>query len=493
MKNPLGNVKGFVGWLLVVLFFGISSVRAETIAATPVQGAPVTPTKWVCPYNGSVCTGTYTTALAAAAVECKYSNAGTTCVAARLSIVGTHTVSAGAMKWQYLSTTGTVQGQGAVSPVCPAGSTGDATNGGCKATSTTYTCPQNQNWTLSGQNCTRPDCSDTEERDANGLCQPKACPQGMINEGGTCLPDCASAAQTGTPVNVGTVTLGIGSTPPPYACLGGCQMVPSIAGMTGGGGFTGIPLTGTQSKTYYASGSFVANGQRCQTSSQSQTSPGGGLPSADPVPLDPGSAAAKCVGAGQGFGTVNGVVVCNGVQGTVTGVTGSSSTGSSSTTTTTNGPNGPVVTTVGDNTTSSTQTNCDGTDCTTTTTTTTTDPSTGDSKTATTSGTMTQAAYCATNPKAKQCAGTGDDPNGSDFELGTPTEEGAITSKAFGVSSITPVNLTTNDSCPADIPLPYGSISWEPICQVAWWFKPLILTFAWLSAIAIVVGGTKEA
>ena len=72
-----------------------------------------------------------------------------------------------------------------------------------------------------------------------------------------------------------------------------------------------------------------------------------------------------------------------------------------------------------------------------------------------------------------------------------PAEESLEKTK-IGVESITPSYFSESNSCPATIRVPFGEISFQPICDVAGWLKPLVLAFAWLAAGLIVVGGFKE-
>ena len=69
-----------------------------------------------------------------------------------------------------------------------------------------------------------------------------------------------------------------------------------------------------------------------------------------------------------------------------------------------------------------------------------------------------------------------------------PPEEGSLTSKEMGASSINPKSLAISEVCPAPIRVPYGEIHWDPLCDIASWFKPLILLFAWLGAGYLVIG-----
>lgn len=64
---------------------------------------------------------------------------------------------------------------------------------------TVYECPANQNWTVSGTTCTRPDCAAYQTRDATtGVC---GCPAGKTDTGSACLTTCPSGYHVGNPDN----------------------------------------------------------------------------------------------------------------------------------------------------------------------------------------------------------------------------------------------------------------------------------------------------
>lgn len=55
------------------------------------------------------------------------------------------------------------------------------------------TCQPNQNWTLSGSNCTRPDCVAPQTMQSDGTCKAPACPSGQHpdpSDPAKCQPDC---------------------------------------------------------------------------------------------------------------------------------------------------------------------------------------------------------------------------------------------------------------------------------------------------------------
>lgn len=293
-------------------------------------------------------------------------------------------------------------------------------------------CPVGQNWTQSGNTCTRPDCVAPQTRDpADGVCK---------------APPCPAAGQSGASLGATGVFAGTGQMPNTL-CINSCVYDRGGVGVQAGSG--------------WATGVGSATGASCSQST------GAALPASDPT-TDPKT---KCVESGQSYGTVNGVVVCVPAS-TVT-------TKSGSTTTTTNkDPQGNVTsTTTSSSTTTSTTTNVSGGGGGKSTTTTTTNP---DGSTTTTTTDQTG-------------AGDGDDEGDDDW--GTPPEEGALTEQAVGPSSITPVSIGGSGSCPAPIALPHnwGSMSYEPACNLAGMIKPITLVFAWLAALLIAVGGFKDA
>lgn len=302
---------------------------------------------------------------------------------------------------------------------------------------TVYSCPSGQNWTLSGTSCTRPDCVAPEVRDpATGLCTPPPCP--AAGQSG------ASLGATGTFTGSGAI--------PSTLCVNGCQY------NTGG--------VGVQVGNEWATGIGRSTGATCSANT------GTGLPSGDPQ-TDPKT---KCVESGQSFGTVNGVVVCVPAT-TVT------TKGSGSTTTTNKDPQGNTTGSSTTSTSTSTSTtNISGGGSSKTTITTTTNP---DGSTTTTTSTM-----------EGEGVGKGEGEGEDDEDYwGTPPEEGALSEQSIGPSSITPVSMGGSGACPAPIALPHnwGSVSYQPACDMAGMIKPITLAFAWLAAVLIAVGGFKDA
>ena len=297
-------------------------------------------------------------------------------------------------------------------------------------------CPANQGWTLSGSSCTRPDCVLPQVRDpANGVCKAPPC-----SAPGTTVGT-ASSVYSGT----GSAT-GVGF------CFDSC-------GVTAGGGCNSVKSkAGTWS--FFCTGPFTATGESC-------------VVTASPEPKPDDDPAYKCAQEGMASGTVNGVVVCT------PAAENSRTTGTTDTTTTTVSKDA-TGTTTGTTTGSTSSTSSASTDAngtkTTTTTTTTVNP---DGTSSTTSSTK-----------------VGPDEEGEDEEddWGTPGEEGALEEKAVGLSSIASVSMPTSMSCPAAFELPHGwgTVSYQPACELAAMIRPITLAFAWLVAGLVVIGGFKE-
>ena len=293
-------------------------------------------------------------------------------------------------------------------------------------------CPWNQNWTLVGSTCTRPDCVAPQVLNASGVCV---------------APPCPAAGQSGASLGATGTFTGSGNIPS-VLCVNGCQY------NTGG--------VGVQAGNAWATGIGLSTGATCSSNT------GAALPASDPQ-TDPKT---KCVESGQAFGTVNGVVVCTPATTTVT-------KGSGSSTTTNKDPQGNTTSTSTTSTSTSTSTtNISGGGSSKTTTTTTTNPD-GSTTTTTTTG-----------------EGVGDgEGEDEDDDWGTPPEEGALSEQSIGPSSITPVSMGGSGACPAPIALPHnwGSVSYQPACDLAGMIKPITLAFAWLAAVLIAVGGFKDA
>jgi hypothetical protein len=305
----------------------------------------------------------------------------------------------------------------------------------------TYSCPSGQNWSLSGSNCTRPDCADGEIRQSDGSCRNA----------------CASLAGTANSVFTGSSVCGQGGIPGSQ-CLSGCEI--AIGGL-------GIEMGGSWCAQVgrYTGRSCAEAGDISPVPAESPTSDGKIDPEGERLPKD--SPEKKCVDQGQGFGSVNGVVIC---------VDPTTTTGKKTDTTKTTDSTGQTTTST---TTTDTKTvkNPDGS---TTTITTVTNPD----------GTKTET----TTTTSGSANGGGGNGNGDgDFGWGEPGEEGALTEKEAGASSLTPVEIAGGASCPPPVSLPHGwgEVRYDLACSLADKVRPIVLAFAWLAAGLIVIGGVK--
>lgn len=345
---------------------------------------------------------------------------------------------------------------------CPPGSSQQVVGSGASARaecvgSGGYTCPPNQNWTLSGNQCTRPDCDGfTETRDSAGVC--RHCIAGHYRSQLQYYsypdpsPDRNYAILTGNS--------GAGGDVPATACYDGCTV--DLANSTdyrysGGGG---------------PSGHWTFNGAPKQTGAA--CSAGGGT---DAAPVPEKTPEANCVAAGMSYGTVNGTVVC-----VPHGTTQERKVAE------TTGPGGGKTTT--------TETRvCTGGSCNSTTTV--TNVNGGASGTATDGTTTSQTegdegsalqgdggSECEVNPLTAAC-------------LGGPAErEGMASGSGGGGSGIQAVALGGGAFCPADSVISISgrtvAIPWTHACQLCGYVRPLVVLFGWLIAGYFVVSGLRS-
>lgn len=290
--------------------------------------------------------------------------------------------------------------------------------------------------TLSGQTCTKT-CPSGQELQSDGQCS-SPCAAGETRQpDGSCATKCALMAGFMPPV-IGTVSYPQNG--PSEVCWEGCSLRV--------GGDIVICYDG-----------------RCYGDPRDYT---GATCSASEMPkvIPPDSPEKKCIDHGQGFGSVNGVVVC---------VDATTSTGKKTDTTKTTDSAGQTTTST---TTTDTKTvkNPDGS---TTTITTVTNPD----------GTKTET----TTTTSGSANGGGNGKGDGDFGWGEPGNEGALTEKEAGVSSLTPVEIAGGASCPPPVSLPHGwgEIRYDLACSLADKVRPIVLAFAWLAAGLIVIGGVK--
>lgn len=108
--------------------------------------------------------------------------------------------------------------------------------------------------------------------------------------------------------------------------------------------------------------------------------------------------------------------------------------------------------------------------------------------------------FCDENPTSYVC-GDPPDPDATCKEnpdrvgcqdMGTPEDQGELSTSSISPTSITPTPFASNNTCPADIPLPRGmSVDMSPICDALGWLRPVVIAMAWLSAGLFVVGALR--
>lgn len=318
-----------------------------------------------------------------------------------------------------------------------------------QALSCPYSCPSNQNWTLTGSVCTRPDCVSPEVRNpSTGVCgPPPVCvPPETLNANGVCSIVCPAAGSN--------------------AMIGGAQawgIAGSSATCTNGISYSGCKIT-------CSSGVSSGGKASCTGCTFTGALSTGSDAAADPTTGPEIKAPTKpeeCLAKGMGYVTTSSGTTCVAQDQAVEPI-------STKTTETTTTKDGTGVTTG----TEETTVECIGDKCTTTTTTkdgsgtttgTTTSTGTGDK-----SGTdpnKDEQTDCEKHPETIGCS-----------QYGTPVEDGPLTTNSVGMSSLSP-SLSSAGSCPADINLPKGmKFSWEYPCMYASGIRPVVIALAWLSA-----------
>ena len=274
------------------------------------------------------------------------------------------------------------------------------------------------------------------------------CPAGTTFNSATGGCDEAEACTADQLESTGTSDIGTSYTSGWYTttyCNGSCNVVYHNKTSLGFALVAGI-------KHYYITGSRYYTGTTCSAAN---------LGEASTLPAD------TCA-AGDFLATVNGITKCFSPSGEVKADTQKTETTSNSKTT---NPDGSTTITT------TTTNNYDGSTSTSSVTypagTTVPDVPTSSTKPADDKQTE-----CDKNPDKVGCAKLGDAP--ADPTLGT---------KSIVPTSITPVTIGGNGTCPADVPLPHGAaFSWQPACDFASGLKPIILAMAWIAAAGIVLG-----
>lgn len=367
-----------LAWLVMV-----PQVQAETIAATATGGNVPATEVWK---NGPT---TYASKSAAQTAMCAATlgfhhdimNARTNPANASFRdfclyapAPGT-VIEAGSTMVTYSCTTGTLQygagGAAAAGSVCNTGAV-------------TYSCPSTGGWTLSGSNCTRPDCPAGEMHNATT---------------GVCEVDCALKAGKAPDSNVPGYSAGIigwysaGASYSNWAagsaCYGGCRVEAPHSKCTKGGSDPLVYNCGMAGATYTGA---ACNGTEGAAAASTGTE--------SPADKSKKTSGYDCLKAGMAAGTVSGTIVCY--------ESPTSSTTSTKTTSSTPGSG-----TGGSTTATTTRTDCDGDKCTTTTTSSTTSGGSGAGGTgagsstapgATVKDTEAKDSYCEAHPDADICA-----------------------------------------------------------------------------------------
>jgi hypothetical protein len=301
--------------------------------------------------------------------------------------------------------------------------------------------------------------------------------------------------------------------PPPEPCIAGCNgACGQVFSLTN---ITNVPRTACISDCRYT----IKQGVTAQGSSGTVTwidvgnNTGAQCTVTEPAPEEPAPSCPECdcIKQNKSWGTVNGAVVCvaKGTQGSqpVT-VNPPPKTTTTTPAPTPENPNPEPVTetteqpqvTIGGGSNNASSTGGDNPDVTQTTT---------NPDGSTISETMDQESYCAANPnaaicKAKRTCEEYPDSPMCKFEcekfpdliacseFGPVPEPEAISTIERNIGLITLPVLPESNACPAPDSISIGgrtiSLSYQPFCDYASAFKPLVLVAAWLSAAFIVVG-----
>lgn len=133
---------------------------------------------------------------------------------------------------------------------CPAGYS--LTGGECVGP-LVYSCPSGQNWTLSGTNCTRPDCVAPQVRQSDGTCAAPPCAAGSTSTASRYVGTFATGS--------GTSVYGVATPIPATLCDGSCSGVPAAAtSCTAGTAMQGQPVQCTYNITLNGSTCSGGNG-----------------------------------------------------------------------------------------------------------------------------------------------------------------------------------------------------------------------------------------
>jgi len=268
------------------------------------------------------------------------------------------------------------------------------------------------------------------------------------------LPDAVAAGGA----TESSLISGTGTTP--SVCRNGCAQRGSAQGWS------------AAQNTWWAVGPYRFTGEPCAA----------GLPESEPDTEDKLSPEAQCAKTGQGWGTINGTVICFGQETTETTQTKTSQEGEGKTS---------VETTKV----------CTGDQCTVTTKTTHTG---GGASGTETNGTTTRTS---TGDRVSQGTGDGDGAGGADEDknacrdnpyapdcLGAPAVQGEVEEQQAGSEGITAVVVGDGTGfCPAAVTIWHGiTVPFDAACDLAGMLRPLVIAFAWLAAGVYVVGGLRN-
>lgn len=455
---------GFLVGVGIAWVWLVPDALAETIAATSNPPTPLE--SWAGPW-GAPFTGTYSEAQARSLQHYSAAGAGGWAygpsywsVSAPPRPASYDGAGSGVVEWFTLRKNATEMGNGGSGWTyqlrrdwyCAAGGiVGSYPNWTCSSGANTYSCPANQNWTLQGNQCVRADCP-MGYRKPDGTCDP--CPAGKyaVRELAGHLGADDTAPRWGSPFELSLS--GSGGSVPDSVCHQGCTL--DLAG--GDLNFSG---SGGPSGQWSWLGAPKFSGTTCSAS------PG------DPAAVQPHSPEAACVAAGQGYGTVNGAVVCVPQVDTKRREVKE-----------TTGPAGGKTVTVESQV-------CTGGSCTSTTTVTHAGggavggQANGSTTSTSVGGSATQGdgdSACEENPFSAACLGGA----AGQESLGQGDGGG-------GISSVSPVSLPGAAVCPADVQLPHGIVvPFRHACELAVLLRPFVLILGWLTAGFFVVGGLRS-
>lgn len=452
-------VRALLGFAFGVLiaFVWLVPARAETIAATAGSAVPLE--SWAGPW-GAPFTGTYSEAQSRALQDYSAAGAGGWAYGPSYWSVtppprpaAYDGAGSGVVEWFTVRQSATQMGNGGSGWTyqlrrdwyCAAGSIVGSYPGWTCSQGSVYSCPAGQNWTLQGNQCTRPDCQ--YGRASDGTCT--ACPAGKYMANGVGGDPYRVVDQ---PLTIDyRIYTGVGATVPATTCVSGCTV-------TLGSEYSGAG-SGTSGNWFWI-GSPSFTGATCSSA-----------PGTSPV-VQPNTPEADCAKAGKQWGTVNGTVVCVDAQTTSTKKTS-------------------VVTGPGGGTTATTQTQtCTGGSCNSTTTV--TNAGGGSSGTATNGTSTSTSAATGSQTQGDGSSACRDDPYGPAC-LGAPASGGGADSASGTGGGVSAVGLPGEAlGCPAPVQVLQWSVPFDGACLLAGYVRPLVLALAWLGAGIFVVGGVRN-